>query len=168
MGTTLMLVVVALVGIAGAAAVIADTRRRHHQDELLQLLALFGPSVARVQVEPRELAPWSQVAASARALFPQAFHELDHASGGRFPFPPELIEAVHARWTTQWLVWEGNHDLEYRRREAELEAELEGAPPERAATLRAQVAEVQQEKLQRYQERYEEYVRIGKAIGGLE
>ena len=167
MGTTLMLAVVALVGASGVAAVIADSRRRHRQSVLTELLALFGPSVARVQVEPRELVPWSQVASSARALFPEAFVELDEASGGRFPFSPELIETVHARWTTQWLAWERDHDLEYKRRETELEVELEGASPARSSVLRVRLAGVEQEKLLRYQERYEEYVRVGKAIGGL-
>ena len=167
MGTTLMLAVVALVGASGVAAIIADSRRRHRQNALLEMLALFGPGVARVQVEPRELVPWSQVAASARALFPEAFRELDEASGGHFPFSPDLIESVHARWTTQWLAWERDHDLEYKRRAAEVEVELEGASPARSSVLRARLAEVEQEKLLRYQERYEEYVRVGKAIGGL-
>lgn len=162
-----MLAVVALVGACGVVAVVADSRRRHRQTALLDLLALFGPSVARVQAEPRELVPWSQVATSARVLFPEAFRELDGASGGRFPFSAELIESVHARWTTQWLAWERDHDLEYKRRRAELEAELEGALPARSSVLRARLAEVEQEKLLRYQERYEEYVRVGKAIGGL-
>ena len=167
MGTTLMLAVVALVGASGVAAIIADSRRRQRQSALLEMLALFGPSVARVQVEPRELVPWSQVATSARALFPEAFRELDEASGGHFPFSPDLIESVHARWTTQWLAWERDHDLEYKRRGAELEVELEGESPARSSVLRARLAEVEQEKLLRYQERYEEYVRVGKAIGGL-
>ena len=76
MGTTAILLVVglvALVGVSGVAAIIADSRRRHHRNELLGILTLFGPSVARVQVEPRELVPWSQVAISARTLFPKAF-----------------------------------------------------------------------------------------------
>ena len=74
---------------------------------------------------------------------------------------------LHARWTTQWLAWERDHDLEYKRRGAEVEVELEGASPARSSVLRARLAEVEQEKLLRYQERYEEYVRVGKAIGGL-
>ena len=131
MGTAVIPLVVglvALVGAAGVAAVIADSRRRHHRNELLGILTLFGPSVARVQMEPRELVPWSP----------------------------------------QWLAWEREHDLEYKRRATELEVELEGASPVRSTVLRARLAEVEQEKLLRYQERYEEYVRVGKAIGDLE
>ena len=75
---------------------------------------------------------------------------------------------MHARWTTQWLAWERDHDLEYKRRATELEVELEGASRARSTVLRARLAEVEQEKLLRYQERYEEYVRVGKAIGKLE
>ena len=170
MGTAVIPLVVglvALVGAAGVAAVIADSRRRHHRNELLGILTLFGPGVARVQVEPRELVPWSQVATSARTLFPQAFQELDQATGARFPFSADLIDSVHARWTTQWLAWERDHDLEYKRRVTELEVELEGASPTRSTVLRARLAEVEQEKLLRYQERYEEYVQVGKAMGEL-
>ena len=92
---------------------------------------------------------------------------MDRTTGSRFPFSDDKIEAVHARWTTQWLAWERDHDLEYKRRATEIEVELEVAQPEKATLLNARLAEVEQEKLLSYQERYEEYVRIGKAIGQL-
>ena len=106
------------------------------------------------------------VAATARVLFPDTFKELDAANGAQFPFPGTVIEDVHARWTTQWLVWEREHDLEYKRQASRAEAALASASA--AVRLQSQLVAIEQEKLQRYQERYEEYVRVGRAMGKLE
>ena len=168
MSTTLGALTVVLVALGCAAVLLKEQRRRHHEDTLLRLLALFGPSVARVETEPRELMPWSHVAGCGRTLFPRAFRDLDEANGGRFPFSADLIESVHARWTAGWLAWERDHDIEYKRRATEIEHQLIDVDAGRAATLRVELAGVEQEKLQRYQERYEEHVRIAKAIGALE
>lgn len=148
--------------------VLVEVRRWRRQQVLASLLATFGPAVAQVQVEPRELVAWASVATTARVLFPDSFRELDAANGARFPFPGTVVEDVHARWTTQWLVWEREHDLEYKRQASRVEAELVRASGEDAPRLHRQLEAVEQEKLQRYQERYEEYVRVGRAIGKLE
>ena len=154
--------------IAIMVVVVVEVRRWRRQQLLASLLATFGPAVAKVQVEPRELVAWASVATTARALFPDSFRELDAASGARFPFPGTVIEDAHARWTTQWLAWEREHDLEYRRQASRVEAELARASTEDAPRLRGQLEAIEQEKLQRYQARYEEYVRVGRAMGKLE
>ena len=161
--TTLLLVV-----IAAAVAILVELRRRRREDLLASLVATFGPAVAKVKVEPREVVAWAGVASTARGLFPEAFKELDAAAGDRFPFSGAVIEEAHARWTTQWLAWEREHDLEYRRRAGQVETELASGSAGDVSSLHSQLAAIEQEKLQRYQERYEEYVRVGRAMGELE
>ncbi len=165
---TLELVVVAVVVAGGVAFLVWELRRRDRDATALKLIALFGPSIERVQLEPRTLPTWAAVARTTRRLFPEAFARLDAASQGPFPFPPALIERAHARWTTEWLAWEREHDLRYKRLASEVEAERVDVTDERGRVLEARLREIEQEKLQRYQERYEEYVRVGKAIGELE
>lgn len=157
-----------VVALAGAWVLLREIRARRREQMLNSLLAMFGPVVSRVQVEPSELVAWHSIASTSRALFPDLFRELDFASGHRFPFSRELIEGTHARWTTRWLAWECRHDLEYKQRTSEVEAMLAGALSHDEANLKAQLTAIEQEKLQRYQERYEEYVRVGKAIAELE
>ena len=155
--------------LAVALVVVVREMRRYRRAQLLTaLLAMFGPVAAKARSEPRELVEWVGVAATARVLFPDLFRDLDAASGGRFPFPTDLVEQAHARWTSQWLAWERAHDLEYRRRSDDVEAKLAGASPNEVSGVRAQLSAIEQEKLQRYQDRYEEYVRLGKALSELE
>ena len=152
----------------GLVALLREIRRQRRAQSLTALLALFGPAVASAQSEPRQLVEWGSVVATARALFPDLFRDLDAASGGRFPFPTDLVNRAHARWTSQWLAWEREHDLEYKRRAGQVEAELARAVPDDVPKLRSQLAGIEQEKLQRYQDRYEEYVRVGQALAELE
>lgn len=166
--TTTLVVLIGLVVTACTVALLVELRRRDREQLLASLLAIFGPAVAKVQAEPRELVAWASVAEAARALFPDIFKELDAANGARFPFPGPLIENAHARWTTQWLAWEREHDLEYKRQARQVEAELERASADDVPNLHARLAAIEQEKLQRYQERYEEYVRVGRVLGELE
>lgn len=167
MNTTLV-VVIGFGVLAGIVAALLEMRRRRRDQTLTALLATFGPAVARVQVEPRELVGWASVAKTARALLPDAFKELDVAHGARFPFPETVIDATHARWTSQWLAWEREHDLEYKQKASQVEAELERVSAADSPRLHSQLASIEQEKLQRYQERYEEYVRVGKAMSELD
>ena len=167
MNTTLV-VVIGFGVLAITAAALLEMRRRRRDQILTALLSTFGPAVAKVQVEPRELVAWASVAKTARALFPDAFKELDVARGARFPFPETVIDATHARWTSQWLAWECEHDLEYKQRASQVEAELERASAEDTPRLHSQLASIEQEKFQRYQQRYEEYVRVGKAMSELD
>ena len=163
-----MAVVVLLAAGAGVALLLTEMRWRRQEATLLQLLAAFGPAVAAGHADPERFVAWSEVARTARALFPEAFARLDAASGGRFPFSRQAVEAAHARWTADWLAWERRHDLEYKERAAAAESALAEADKDAAEALRARLAAVNQEKLQTYQDRYARYVRVGKAIAALE
>ena len=141
-----------------------EMRRQHEQQSMLQLLATLGPAVAAARSDPEALVAWMAVAGATRRAFPQASARLDAAAGGRFPFSSELVDTAHARWTTDWLAWERRHDLEYKQRTAAAEQALDAATGDEAAACRLRLAAVNQEKLQTYQQRYEHYVRIGKAL----
>lgn len=131
----------------------------------LQLLALFAPGVAAAAENPRALLVWLPLASTARALFPDDMAAIDRASGGRFPFSREHVEAAHARWSAEWLVWEASHDSEYKLKAAVAEEELRASPG--SPVLRARLDSVEREKLERYQRRYEEYTRVSKALKNL-
>ena len=116
--------------------------------------------------DPRALLVWAPLAQTSRALFPAEFTALDVAAGRTFPFSVEQIEAAHAKWTAGWLSWELSHDAEYKLKVQTL-ADLLG--PEAGSALgRARLAAVEREKIARYQERYEEYTRVAKALQRLE
>ena len=85
------------------------------------------------------------------------------AAAGRGVIRSGRAEAreAHARWTSAWLAWELAHDEEYKLKAGAAEAAG-------GADVRAAVAAIEREKLERYQRRYEEYVRIGKALAALE
>ena len=160
--------VVGLVITVIGVVLVLELRERRREELRIRLIAVFAPAIAQARADPRGLVAWAEVARVSRKLFPEAFHRLDLASEGRFPFSAELVEAVHAKWTSEWLAWERQHDLDYKQRASAAEAELIRTGETDAATVRARLAAIEQEKLQTYQERYEEYVRIGKAIGALE
>jgi len=129
----------------------------------LQLMALFAPGIAAAADDPRALLTWQPLAVTARTIFPAEFSELDQASGGRFPFSAATIEAAHARWSADWLAWEGAHDTRYKLRADEAERELAAD----AKMLRARLAAIEREKVELYQQRYAEYVRVSKALRSL-
>ena len=160
--------VVGFVIVVIGVVLVRELHQRRRAELLVRLTAVFAPAIAQAKTDPRGLVAWAEVARVARKLFPEAFNRLDAASEGRFPFSAELVEAVHAKWTSEWLAWERQHDLEYKRRASAEEAELGRVGETDAGTVRAQLAAIEQEKLQTYQERYEEYVRVGKAIAALE
>ena len=160
-------VFVVLVGAIGAL-LIREARQRRRNAVLLGLLSSFGPAVAAGNADPEILVGWAEVAKTARRLFPDTFHQLDVAANGHFPFSGQVVEASHARWTAKWLAWERQHDLEYKRRTNEAEAAVEQAGDDRRDVLRTQLAAINQEKLQTYQDRYEHYVRVGKALASLD
>jgi hypothetical protein len=135
------------------------------RDRTLQLLETFGPAAAAGAMNPKALLAWHPVAAAARKLFPDEFAVLDRASGAPFPFSPEHIQAMHGRWTAEWLAWERAHDAEYKLKA--LAAENEVAATGGSPVARARLDAVEREKLDLYQRRYEEYVRIGKALQSL-
>jgi len=128
----------------------------------LQILTAFVPAVGAAHTDPRALLVWQPLARMARQLFPDEFAALDRASGATFPFSDEIVQAAHARWTADWLAWEGTHDAEFKLKATTLEHELaaSGGSP----IARARLDAVEREKLDRYQRRYEEYIRVSKAL----
>ena len=160
-------VVVAALGIAVLRLQRIETSMQYSAQAArrLELLRLFAPGAAAAANDPRALLTWQPVAPTARALFPDDFAELDRAAGARFPFSRDQIEAAHARWSTDWLAWGRTHDAEYKLKAAAAEEELRASPG--SNLLRARVDRVEQEKLEGYQRRYEEYTRVSKALKNL-
>ena len=164
------LIVIAVV-LAGLAVVLAERHRRacraeHGERIAALLLTSVAPAVARA--EPRELLAWRSAADAARQLFPEAVAVIEAGTGERFPFPRAVVEDAHAHWTADWLAWEQHHDTEYRERAAALEVERHAAAGGDAATaVRAKIGALEDEKLQTYQRRYEEYVRVGNGLIAL-
>src|SRR5262245_24468503 len=116
---------------------------------------MFAPAIAAVQADPRALLIWQPIASGARALCPDEFAAIDRAAGATFPFTSERIHAAHAQWTADWLAWERAHDIEYKQKATD------------AAGDRARADRVEREKLDSYQRRYEEYIRVAKALQAL-
>jgi hypothetical protein len=131
----------------------------------LALLELFAPALRDAQNDPRALLAWQPCANLARQLFPDECAALDRGAGAPFPFTPDQLQAAHARWTTDWLAWERAHDASYKLKAAAVEQEpgAAGTP----AALRSRLEAIEQEKLDLYQRRYAEYVRIAKALQAL-
>ena len=171
---SLLAAAILLVAASGAAAAwalwrlvsaVRVARDRDLRERSLRLMALFAPGIAAAAQDPRALLAWQPLAGTARKLFPEECAALDGASGARFPFSVDQIQAAHSRWTAEWLIWEQAHDSEYRLKVAEIEEALQG--PGGSPVGRARLDAVEREKLERYQRRYEEYVRLGKAFQAL-
>jgi hypothetical protein len=161
-------IIVAAAVYGGAQAIareIALAREAAGRARALQLLGVFAPAVAAADADPRGLLVWQPIARTARQLFPDEFAALDRAGGGTFPFSKDRIQAAHARWTAEWLAWERTHDAEYKLKAAEIEEELLASGG--STVVRGRLDGVEREKLDKYQRRYEEYVRIGKALQAL-
>jgi hypothetical protein len=131
----------------------------------LALIDLFAPAIGAAQADPRALLAWQPLAKVARQLFPAECAKLDGAAGGTFPFTSDHAQAAHAQWTADWLAWERLHDGDYKLKTAAAEQELaaSGGSP----VLRARLDAIEREKLDLYQRRYSEYVRIAKALQAL-
>jgi len=126
---------------------------------------VFAPAVAAAYNDPRAYLVWQPIARTARQLFPAESAALDRAAGGAFPFTPDAIQAAHAQWTTDWLAWERAHDAEYKLKAAQAQAEFAASGGSDAARARADA--IEREKLDLYQRRYAEYVRVAKALQAL-
>jgi hypothetical protein len=166
----LLLILLGVAGIATAAwalwrvaSVFDELKTEAAQTRTLQLLLLFAPGVAAAADDPAKLLVWHPLAAAARRLFTAEFAALDRAAGGAFPFSAEAIEQAHARWTADWLAWERAHDQTYKFKAAEADAAEAPTP----TLKRARQSAVETEKLELYQARYGQYVRVGKALQGL-
>jgi hypothetical protein len=166
---TLLSAVVVAVAIVWAALLIAReikaSREQAARRQLLDVAALLGPAIPAAADDPRALLAWQPLASAMRSAFPDTLAALDRVAGAAFPFSKEKIEAAHARWTADWLAWELAHDVEYKVKAAAAEAEV--AASGGSLLARARLDGVEREKLARYQQRYEEYVRIAKALQGL-
>lgn len=121
----------------------------------IALLALFAPALDAARRDPRALLVWEPLARRARAIARDEMAAIEKSAGAPFPFAPDAVQAAHAQWTADWLAWEQTHDAEYKAKAREAEHD------------RAKLDLVEREKLDRYQRRYEEYVRVSKALQAL-
>jgi hypothetical protein len=131
----------------------------------LPIVQLLAPAIEAVQEDPRALLVWQPLARTVRQLYPVESAALDHATGGPFPFGREMMAAAHARWTAEWLSWERTHDTDYKLKVAVVEEEAQAGGGE--AVARARLDAIEREKLALYQRRYEEYVRVAKALQAM-
>jgi len=147
------------------ASELKSARSEASRVRTLDVLRLFAPALEAAAGDPRALLVWEPLARIARQLFPDEFASLERASGVAFPFGAERFQAAHAQWTAEWLAWERAHDAEYKLKAAAIEEEL--ARSEGSAVARAKADVVEREKLEIYQRRYQDYVRVAKALQGL-
>ena len=153
--------------VLGAGWIVARAIERAARERaVLQMIATFGGAVP-VRDDPRALLGWFPIARDARTLFPDAFRQLDAAHGGTFPFTASDVEAAHARCTAEWLAWERTHDTEYKLKAATIEQDVARSAQAGTSIGRSRVESVEREKLERYQQRYEEYIRTAKALQAL-
>ena len=145
----------------------SESNRREQRSTILAIVQTFGPAQATAQHDPAQLLTWHPLAEASRKLFPDAFAALDAATGARFPFSKALVERAHATVSSDWLAWEKAHDEEYRIKAAAAEQDLGRATGDAAALARARLDRIQHEKIERYQQRYEQYVRTSKALQAL-
>lgn len=160
-----LVVGVALASVLGC--IWRELRRRRHEAALQHLLTMFAPGVAAAQQDPKQILVWYPLAQTSRKLFPEAFKELDASAGGAFPFTKEQLKAAHARWTADWLAWERAHDAEYAVKAAQVQDEIDRVQATASPLLRTRQAAVEQQKLERYQQRYEEYIKTAKALAAF-
>lgn len=130
----------------------------------LQLLSLLAPSVKATYDDPAAILSWHPIVVTARALFPVECAQLDRAAGSPFPFGPDRIQDAHTRWTADWLTWEQAHNGSFKLKVAEAQAELAAMGTDLA---RARLDAIEREKLDAYQARYGQYVRMSKALQAL-
>lgn len=167
MSLTLSALVLAAAVLA-ASWFIARAIARSGTDRLtLQLVAIFAPAIDAVRDNPRALLAWYPVALTARGLFPEAFRRIDAARRATFPFTADEVQSAHARCTAEWLAWERTHDAEYKLKATALEEEIARGPEAGTSVGRARIDAVEREKLERYQQRYEDYIRTAKALQAL-
>ncbi|HUK36257.1 MAG TPA: hypothetical protein VLV86_20210, partial [Vicinamibacterales bacterium] len=75
------------------------------------------------------------------------------------------ILAAHSTWTAEWLAWERSHDGVFKLKALEAQETLQGSAESEVG--RAKLQAIEREKLDLYQRRYEEYVRVGRALQAL-
>jgi len=147
------------------AAAVKASRPDPLRGRALELMAMFAPAGAAAAGDPRAILAWQPLAQMARQMCPEEFKLIDQAGGGAFPFSRDRLQSAHAQWTADWLAWERTHDAEYKLKAAVVEQEIALAGT--SAVLRARLDAVESEKLDLYQRRYQEYVRVAKALQAL-
>jgi hypothetical protein len=147
--------IVAYVMTRTIVAALTAARDEAARGRAIALMALFAPAIESAEQDPRALIVWEPIARHARTVAAAEMATLERALGVPFPFPPDAVQGAHARWTADWLAWEQTHDAEYKLKAKE------------AASDRAKLDLVEREKLDRYQRRYQEYVRVSKALQAL-
>ncbi len=179
-----MVIVAAVIvacAVLGGAVLVSDAIRKErqrgqesqHAEEMTRkrtagLLATFAPAVGAAERDARAILEWDPLVRMARRLFPAEFVLLDQAAGGSFPFSREKLQAAHAQWSAEWLAWERAHDAEYRLKAAIASHDSQQAAASGGDPLaRARADAVEQEKLDRYQRRYEEYTRVSRGLQAL-
>lgn len=164
----MILVAVAVLVLAYTAWRIRETLEHTRRDAAIQqMLALFGPAAAAIKQDPKQLLVWYPLAQNSRRLFPDIFAALDKAFAGSFPFTKEQLQAAHARCSTEWLAWERAHDAEFSLKAAQVEDEITRAGGQLSPLHRTRLAALDQEKLERYQRRYEDYIKTAKALAAF-
>jgi len=143
---------------------IASARAAAARARALQLLALLTPGVDAAAADPRALLVWHPIARAVRELFPDESAAVDRAAGSPFPFSRDRLQDAHAKWTAEWLGWERTHDADYKLKAAAAEHEAAAGG---SAVSRARIDSIEREKLEKYQRRYEEYIRVAKALQAL-
>jgi hypothetical protein len=149
-------------GCARIASELKETRREIARTRSLEIMRAFAAAPAAALADPRALLVWQPLAKAARELYPDEFERLDRAYGAAFPFGADRMQAAHAQWTADWLAWERSHDADYKLKAAAVEEEL--ARSDGSPVVRAKLDAVEREKLELYQRRYAEYVRVAKAL----
>ena len=167
-GPLLVLLFGGVVAAIGLAMTVYErrVRKQEHKEQLMAVL-LTASAAAIARAEPRELLAWQSTAKTVRTLFPDVVAELESKGGESFPIPKKVAEDAHAKWTAEWLAGESHHDVEFRKRTSVLEAELKAGGHEHSPDGHARIAALEDEKLQSYQRRYEEYVQVGKGLTDL-
>ena len=163
-----MIILLAAAGVAyGLWRIVYELQRHRREATLRHLVSMFAPPAAAAQHDPKQLLVWYPLAQWSRKLFPDAFKDLDAAAGGIFPFSKEQLKAAHSRWTADWLAWERAHDAEYSLKTAQVQDEIDRAQGQASPLLRTRLAAIEQQKLERYQQRYEEYIKTAKALAAF-
>jgi hypothetical protein len=164
----LLAAIVIAASVVFAARTIARAMERGQAERAtLLVLTMFARAVESGRRDPQSLLVWHPLATAARQLFPEAFRRIEAARGAAFPFTAQDVEAAHARCTTEWLAWERTHDAEYKLKASAMEESVARSPEAGTSVGRARIEAVEREKLERYQQRYEEYIRTAKALQAL-
>ena len=161
--SAMLAVTVAILGLL----ILVELRKQRKDAQVLGLLSTFASTAKEVRSDPRLLLVHYPVVVAARRCFPDAFSALEEPQSKSFPLGSLEIEEAHARWTAEWLEWERSHESEYQRKAAVLNSELVNTTDARMPALRAELEAVEQQKLDLYQHRYEEYVGVSRALAKL-